>query len=61
MNKIWILEEEYNLYNQMGEYFIAAFSREPTEDDLLEFGRDHFGRVNNEESWVNKRLVKCRS
>lgn len=55
--QIWVLLEEYNEYDQQGKYFVAAFSREPTEDDLKVFDRTHFGRSNNEYSWVTKERV----
>ena len=61
MHNIWILTEEYNEYDQHGGYFLAAFTREPTEEDLKSFGHDHFNRVNDEYCWVNKELVKCLS
>ena len=36
--KIYLLTEEYNTYNQNGEYFIAAFAAKPNGDQLLEKG-----------------------
>lgn len=36
MNKIYILTEEYNDYDQHGEYFVAWFPRKPTASKLGE-------------------------
>jgi hypothetical protein len=58
MTYVWILTEEYNDYDQHGEYFLAVFKKEPTEEDLKQFDYDHFGRENNEYSWVNKHKEK---
>lgn len=37
MKKIWILTEEYNDYDQHGEYFVAAFSSKPNINALATF------------------------
>ena len=55
---VWVLTEEYNDYDQHGEYFLAVFKDEPTTADLKNFGYNHFGRQKNEFSWVNKQKVK---
>jgi len=57
MTKVWVLTEEYNDYDQHGEYYLAVFKREPMEEDLRQFGYSHFGRKNSEYSWVNKEQV----
>lgn len=35
--KIWILTESYNDYNQHGSYFLAAFLRKPSLEDIQIF------------------------
>lgn len=40
MNKIWILTEEYNEYDQYGAYFLAWWPNKPTEDQLMAVGVD---------------------
>ncbi len=55
MKYVWVLTEEYNEYDQHGEYFLAVFKDEPTEKDLKHYDYTHFGRKMNEYSWVNKR------
>ena len=35
--KFWLLTSSWNLYDQMGDYFIAAFSTKPTVEELMEF------------------------
>ena len=37
MDKVWILTEQYNDYDQHGQYFVAAFSKKPTVRDLASF------------------------
>lgn len=62
MNKVWILKEYFNDYDQHGGYFLAAFSREPTEEDLRQFDYRVFGRTERYEySWVEKELEDCLS
>ncbi len=53
MKSIWILTEEYNDYDQHGEYFLAAFKEKPSLEELKKYDYDHIGRVHNEYSWCN--------
>ena len=59
---IWVLTEEYNDYDQHGEYFVHAWNSKPTGDQLREVighGGDKFinhvlaggGREQYENSW----------
>lgn len=58
MNNIWIVKEYFDDYDQHGGYFLAAFSREPTESDLRQFYYGFFGRSEQYEySWVEKECV----
>lgn len=60
---MWILTEEYNDYDQHGEYFIAAWNDKPTLDQLLDMeilGNENLehilnggGRVDIEYQWFN--------
>ena len=36
--KLWILTQEYNLYDQLGEYFIEAYDHLPTFEELTSVG-----------------------
>jgi hypothetical protein len=47
MEKLYILLEYFNDYDQHGGYFCGAFSSEK----LLRESVDHIGRINFEESW----------
>lgn len=38
MDKIWILTEEYNDYDQHGEYFLAVFKEKPNHSKLTSYG-----------------------
>ena len=60
--KVWVLTDEYNDYDQHGEYFIAVFINKPTHEQLTAHGVDKFklhhvlnggGRTNNEYQWFN--------
>lgn len=55
---MWILTEEFNDYDQHGEYFRAAWNEKPTEEVLLNFfiegGLE--GYTNYKESWVVESL-----
>ena len=64
MKSVWILTEEYNDYDQHGEYYIAAFRDVPTVEQLMKFemneeGALHVqnggGRIGTEYSWYNLR------
>ena len=55
--KIFILTEEYNAYDQYGEYFIAAFKHKPTPEQLAKYDCDHYGRQGNENNWFNLKEV----
>jgi hypothetical protein len=35
--KVWILTEEYNDYDQHGEYFISVFKDKPTIAQLMSY------------------------
>lgn len=59
-NKVWILTEEYNQYDQYGEYFLAVFKNKPTAEKLKKFGiteqlvqhvLNGGGRQNVEDQW----------
>jgi hypothetical protein len=65
--KIWILTQEYNDYDQYGEYFIKAFLTKPTHQELTELGvvRNRLrhtlnggGRVDHENVWFYLREVE---
>lgn len=59
--KIWILTEEYNQYDQYGEYYVAAWSQKPTAAqlavhvDYTDEGITHIlgggGRLRYEDRW----------
>lgn len=38
---MWILTEEYNDYDQYGEYFVHAWISKPTWDELYEVLKQH--------------------
>ncbi len=38
MTTVWILTEEYNDYDQHGEYFVEAFEAKPTTQQLIDAG-----------------------
>ena len=58
--KVWVLTEEYNDYDQHGEYFIEVFRSIPTRHQLLncyvpESSINHVlnggGRIEDEYQW----------
>lgn len=58
--KIWILTKEYNMYDQMGEYFVAAFKDKPHHTSLTKLGVEQNrlahvlnggGRQKEEDDW----------
>lgn len=65
---MWILTEQYNEYDQHGEYFIAAWNEKPTLDQLLDMeilGNENLehilnggGRIYPEYQWYNLREYK---
>lgn len=67
MKTVWILTEEYNDYNQHGEYLVEVFETKPTKDVLAKtvcweptsIAIDHLfhggGRMKWEDSWYNLR------
>ncbi len=68
MNSVWVLTQEYNLYDQMGEYFLAVFPKKPTHDDIKEFTekiseyndwliQTGGGRIHYEDYWFNLREI----
>jgi len=36
MSSIWVLTEEYNSYDQFGEYFVHAWNHKPSKLELLQ-------------------------
>ena len=63
-NKIWLLTEEYNQYDQYGEYFLSAFKDKPTQEQLEQCGIqkneiEHVlnggGRIKYEDQWYHLR------
>lgn len=42
MNSVWILTEEYNAYDQYGEYFRAVFKDKPTAEQLKPYLDEHY-------------------
>lgn len=57
---VWVLTQEYNEYDQYGEYFIKVYKDKPTHQELTEqcvptdrLGHvlDGGGRVDVEDSW----------
>ena len=66
MKLFWItvLTEEYNQYDQYGEYYLAVFKNKPTLEQLMKFdmneqGAQHVlnggGRQKYEDQWYNLR------
>lgn len=43
--KVWVLTEEFNDYNQNGEYFVAVFGTKPSADKLAAFVDPHSNRA----------------
>jgi hypothetical protein len=37
-SSIWVLTEEYNDYDQHGEYFVHAWDHKPSRQELIECG-----------------------
>ena len=67
--KVWILTEEYNEYDQHGEYFISAFKEKPTPQQLTELGvptnrlkhvLDGGGMQKGDYDWFHLREVKTK-
>lgn len=63
---MWILTEQYNEYDQHGEYFIAAWNEKPTieklgevhwfagcSEEFLEYILNGGGRIYPEYQWYN--------
>lgn len=64
---IYVLTEEYNEYDQYGEYFVHAWIGKPTDMQLAEHVRPGNnidwilrggGRIDKEYHWYNLREVK---
>jgi hypothetical protein len=64
MKTVWILTEEYNQYDQYGEYYRAAFQNKPTVDQLMKFEMNEQtalhvqkggGRIDTEDQWYHLR------
>jgi len=54
--KVWVLTEEYNDYDQYGEYFINVFANKPTCDQLNDAGVSlpEVAHVLNGGGWINR-------
>jgi hypothetical protein len=71
VNSVWVLTEEYNQYDQYGEYFRAVFANKPTAEQLKQYLHpneydwithilDGGGRTeDNENNWYHLREIKC--
>lgn len=68
MTKVWVLTQEYNDYDQYGEYFVAVFATKPTAKQLMphtgwyEWAHEHLldgGRVEWEDNWYYLREVEA--
>ena len=66
--KVWVLTEEYNEYDQHGEYYLAAFAKKPTAQQLVDAGVEKHrlehvlnggGRKNTEDHWFNLKQEKA--
>ena len=65
---IWIVTREWNLYDQMGSYFVAAYFEKPTFQELKELIKEDDvtvgkltrggGRQKWEDDWYNLEEVK---
>lgn len=64
---IWVLTEEFNAYDQYGEYFRHAWTAKPSREQLIAqdvspHEVDHVlkggGRIQHEDSWYHLREVK---
>lgn len=65
MKTVWILTEEYNDYDQHGEYYVAAFQDQPTIEQLMKIGMNEEtalhvqnggGRIKYDHQWYNLRV-----
>ena len=56
--KLYIITREENQYDQFGEYFVAAFTTEPTDKQREDLGINHYGRKNDENTWYNLHVVE---
>jgi len=66
---VWVLTEEYNEYNQNGEYFLHAWRSKPTATQLSKHvyynnkGLNHVlnggGREKWEDHWYHLKEVEC--
>lgn len=61
-NTVWVLTEEYNEYDQYGEYFLAVFKEKATIEQLMKFKmskevaihvQNGGGRIKTEDQWFN--------
>lgn len=68
MKTVWILTEEFNAYDQYGEYFVAVFSERPHHAQLsahevpqnrLRHVLNGGGRVGTEDRWFHLRKVEA--
>ena len=64
----YVLTEEYNDYDQYGEYFVAVFATKPTHEQLTRVGveqhrlkhvLDGGGRQRDECHWFNLQEAIC--
>lgn len=60
MAKIWIITRDINQYYQEGSYFISAFTKKPTVEDIVKLGLNESwaqhieeggGRFGYEDEW----------
>ena len=56
--KLYIVTREENQYDQYGEYFVAAFTKKPTKEQLTNLGVDHYERKDLENTWYNLRTIE---
>ena len=67
---IWVLTQEYNEYDQYGEYFIAVFGKKPTHKQLTARGvltnrlrhtLNGGGRIGTENVWYYLRPTEIKT
>jgi len=66
---VWILTEEYNEYDQYGQYFVAVFAKKPNHLQLLALGVSNNrlrhilnggGRKEDEQHWYILKEMECK-
>ena len=67
--KVWVLTEEYNAYDQYGEYFCEVFASKPSAQQLmtLEVPQHRLrhvlnggGRKGDEDHWFNLKEIAAK-